>query len=273
MHYLKVRYLAVAAFWLVGICWFVASSIVSQNASVTHTPDRDIIAPVNRITDVRLFHSAPEQKGSTSFSLAFDSLTTKNGSLGLFKTALQRTVFIEGLRVWIYDKIPPDLDKDLLTDSSFSVSKVADYISLQFADYLSNSSKGQDDYNLDLGVDFRNISKLFVMDFQFDHFLSGTPDLSVQSKTAQTVPEQSGLLLRGHVIIDTHNGKKLQCNRVVWDMTDETFTAKGRFALDYNGKTRTGENIRLDRNLNEITVSQKTSMDKKEMQRCYARSQ
>ena len=264
--------MAVAVFWFTGLSSFVVYSFLSQNTVVVRPSVQDIASPVNCITDVRLFHKDPDNENA-SFSFSFDSLRTQNGSLGMFKTAMQRMVSIEGLRIGIYDRSFPDSDEKLLTDSPLSMSRTADYISQRLAEYLVNPLDSQDDYTLTLGVDFRNIVKLFIVDLQFDHFRSGTPDLSVQSKTARTHPEQSGLLLRGHVVIDTHDGKKLQCNKVVWDMTDETFTAKGRYALDHDGMRRTGENIRLDRNLNEITVSQNTSMNNKEMQKCYARSQ
>ena len=160
-----------------------------------------------------------------------------------------------------------------LNDSSLALDRTLGYVSSQLAAYLQNSSQGQDDYTVDLGVDFRNISKLFVKDFQFDHYLDGAPDLSIKSKMARTDPGQPGLLLRGHVVISASSRAVLQCNQVLWDVKNQTFTAKGRYTLTRNGVNTTGSNICLDMNLNTIPNLTKHRKDGKGSFPWYAQAQ
>jgi len=269
----KAKYVAFGAVWYLGLALLVALSTTHRDLSAPSIAleSGETIAPENQIKSFRLTRCSPGQNKTPSFGLSFDSLTTENGNLGIFKTAMQRTLQIEGLRVAIYRYDLSELSDPMGIEDSADIKYVTDYYREELG-RLFDGDRQDNPYRFRLGVDFRNLAQLLVIGFQFDRFINDALSLQIKSGTAQTHFGQPGLVLQGHVVLRASDQVVLQSNHVVWDIKNQTFTAKGLYALTRNGINKTGRNICLDMNLNEVSASQTQSTDEKESFPCYAQA-
>ena len=265
----KVKYIALVTLWCLGLALLAALSTNYRDVSAFSIGET--IAPENQIKSFWFTRGDHDQNGTPSFDLSFDCLTTENGNLGIFKTAMQRTLRIEGLRAAIYRHNLPELSDSQGTENSADIKQDMSYC-MEKLGRLFDGDRRDDPYRLRLAVDFRNLAQLFVIGFQFDRFINDALSLQIKSGTAQTQFDQPGLMLRGHVVIRASDQVVFQCNYVVLDIKNQTFTAKGLYALTRNGITKTGRNICLDINLNEVSASQTQSTDEKESFPCYVQA-
>ena len=260
----KVKYIALGAIWILCLWLLISVSNTHDHPSFSSTSAGHVKfnCRKNYLGATNLIRRDPSQNGTMTSVVAFHSLTTENGRLGIFKTALQRTALVKDLKV------------DIRGDGSIrgvEYNPAQDFLG-ELANKLRSGAKSKGDYEFHLNVDFANISKLLVIGFQVNRFVDEALKLSIQSKIAETSHEESGLVLRGHVLIKTNSGKVLECNRVVWDVKEDIFKVNGVYALNKNGIIETGEDVCLDMNLNEIVFSQSTPNHRKEQQKCFAKS-
>jgi len=301
----KVEYVALGAGWI--LCFWLLISVSNTHNLFMFSSSSDghvkFSCRKNHLGATSLIRRDPSLNSRVVSVVSFRSLTTENGELGIFKTALQRTVLLKGLKVDVprysqtHLQVHPSEDNleavlkpvtvtsndDSIvvertnshsckeTVSIFGQNSTQDCLG-ELVEKLRSIIKSKRDYNFRLNVDFSNISKVLIAGFQFNHFVDEALKLSIQSKIAETSHEESGLILRGHVLVKTNSGRVLECNRIVWDVKEEIFKVNGVYALNQNGTIETGRDVCLDMNLNEIDSSQSTPDHRKEQQKCFAKS-
>lgn len=238
------------------LCCLIAHYINESNSSSSFkSPDLpEMQLQPNQLGAFSTIHRDPNQNGKPSFAASFDSLSTENGTAGFFKTALQRTVKLNDFKA---DFFRYSSESDNSDNSDTGKYKTLGLKNI-FKECLGKSlvkggvfSGKEPDFSINDHVDFNNISKLSVNNFQYNRFFNEDLEFSLKCKKAETSDDQSGLALRGHVIIETNNGSKLETNRVFWNMNNETFQVTGNYFLNQNGTVKTGRNICLDMNLKE----------------------
>lgn len=276
----KVKYAALGAGWILCLWLLLSGSDAHDHPSFSSTSAGHVKfnCRKNHLGATSLIRRDPSLNGRVVSVVSFRSLTTESGDLGIFKTALQRTVVLKGLTV-VLKGLKVDVPMLESTNSQshekpvsiFGHNSTQDYLG-ELADKLRSIIKSKGDYNFRLNVDFSNISKILIVGFQSNHFVDQVLKLSIQSKIAETSHEESGLVLRGHVLIKTNSGRVLECNRIVWDVKEEIFKVNGVYALSRNGIIETGKDVCLDMNLDETAVSQSTPNYRKEQQKCLAKS-
>jgi hypothetical protein len=270
----KAKYVALGVMWFLSLVLWVALSITQVNLHAIITPPefRETMVSPDHVGRFELMRYNPDQNGKLSFCLSFDSLSTENGNLGMFKTSLQRTLRINELKVGVYGYNSAEPEILLGLEDTSDAKEVVKYGIGKFSRIFYEEDENST-CKIRPAVDFNNIAKLFVVDFQFTRYRNDVLGLEVTSKIAETVYDQSGLVLKGHVVIKTSDGDVLECNRVIWDVKNQNFNAKSGYAFRQNGITKVGKEICLDMNLNEVAISQNKSNDRKELQKCYAKSQ
>lgn len=266
-----------------GVRWFCSGVfslvLLGSLPLLHHSPDSPVSSsrreplsiPVNSVNSFSYVHFDPDQNGNPLWGISFDSMVTQNGDAGVFKTAMRRTLHIKGLQLCCYDYVADTSDSS--PDPSHSTVLAEAIGTLQGGLFGFQSGQPDNEFgSLHLGVDFRNLTKLFVQGFRFDEYVNGTPRLRIESGIAQTMGHTQGLVLRGHVMISDSNGTLLESNHVVWDMKNELLIAKGLYALRRDGISATGRDICVDMKLNEISVSKNQPSDEKESLPCYAQA-
>ncbi len=133
-------------------------------------------------------------------------------------------------------------------------------------DWLKNQKR---DWSVNLST--ANISNLYINNFDYRIFRGDELSFGIKSKRALARYDKPYLILRGHVKITAYNGDTLESNCVKWDIKNETFNVNGIYALKRNGKIIAGKNICFDSQLNVIEPQLTKSVDKKEVEECFAK--
>jgi hypothetical protein len=261
---LKAKYITYGAGWFLSLALLAVWSVSYVNSSAVITPIEfhNTITGKNHVGRFKLMHCDPEQNGKPSFFLSFDSLITENGDLGMFKTSLQRTLSIHGLKVGVYGYNSAEPEALLGFNDTADTKDVVKCGIEKFSRIFYEEDENTN-YKIRPEVDFNNICKLHIIGFQFNRYNNDELSLEIKSQTAETVYGQSGLVLRGHVVIRANKNMVLECNHMVWDISKQTFHAKGIYALNQNGTVKTGKDIYLTINLNESIISQNRSENEK----------
>ena len=272
--FLIKRYLAIVACWVLLIFLFIAFFPFSDIEKVDPGTIK-IECPEGRIGYCRTIKRYDHKMGISAFDISFDSLTTENGEAGLFKTASQRILNIDKLRFIIFDNSIPEEETHSENSSdivkkTFPKSQGRDIKQLKKVNTADNNSgdsfvndiskkvikmiSNKEQYGVYPDVSFKNISRIFVNDFHYANISNDVLKIEIESKTARTSLQETGLVLRGHVVIKTGSGAKLQCNHVIWDIKNSKFDAKGVYALSNKGDVKTGKDICLDISLNQVQI-------------------
>lgn len=263
---LKAKYIALGMVWLASVTLLTAWSIlwVEPSANLLLPDPSTCVPSQNHIGKFKLVHRNPEQNGKPSCVLSFDSLRTESGNLGMFKTSLQRTLRIDGLHIGVYEYQSGQSQIAEIFNHSASVKDAVKHSIKKFGCLFSDESSDTTNYDIRPKVDFQNLTKLIVRDFQFSQYEDDVLTLEIKSQTAQTIHGEAGLVLRGHVVIRGNDDVVLECNHVIWDISSQMFIARGIYALRQNGIVRAGKDIRLDMKLKKVIVSSNSSNTIKE---------
>jgi len=228
-----------------------------------------------------------------AFYLAWENLQGANGQLGLFKTALHKTIIIEGLEAKFYH-YPDDEADDRTGDagrrggpaqggSSFLSPAAYGASRSPESDAHGDGEKGAYptspvqmlhvlEYELRGGlegievensllIDVSNATKVVIRDLDYGFFEGQTLALGVTCSRATVSKSGSELALQGRVAIRAAGNSKLVSSRVSWDLKRNIFTVPGSFLINRNGTLVRGRGIRCDHRL--CTLGANTASDGK----------
>lgn len=210
--------------------------------------------PKNQINELSFLLRDPANGGRPVLSMSFSRLQPENGELGMFKTGLYKTIEIQDLEIGTYQYPGPEspdgnalLSKTTVCDpgaSGFNWDIVA-----YFRDVAEKLPETLNKYG---AIDMTNAMGVDVKEFKYTIFSDQKPALEICSKRASISYNESQIRLRGHVKISTPDGKSLESNSILWDVSKQQFTARSRYVLRCDEKPTFGSTICVDANFKTI---------------------
>lgn len=222
------------------------------------------------------------------YSVRVAHLRAENNNFGIFKTGLHKVIKIQDLQLAFHRYTTaqvastPTCSDNKSSDTVLAGSR--DIYPASVIDICSGHRKTdanvrtvvetarrllqrKDRWRLD--VDFSNASEILINNFEYRVFCDENPSLSVRSARLMVGSDQPEIILRGHVRIEAPDGSTLESNYVRWDVANQRFTAKGGYVLNRNGNKKTGKDICVNAQLNQVNIQQ-AKFEGKEKTECFA---
>jgi hypothetical protein len=263
---LFAKLLFVLIFWTGGL--YSLFVLFAWNASVGEIPavplPAESVNPNSAFGPIRYTQWDPQQDHRLRFSVSLDDLTVKPGALGLFKTGLFKIIQVRSLQVRKYEyESDPGLPS-IGMDSEATAQRSMGLDNLGLAKGFMGT--GDEPLRLANGMEIRidrpdvsDAGQLLVENFDYQIFLEGRPRLSIRSKRAFASWEESGILLRGGVMITAADGPKVRSNRIRWDTRNHVFSVEDNYLLTQGPSQTAGNKIYLDEQLHIIDAAQAVS--------------
>jgi len=263
---LFAKVLFVLLFWAGGFC--ILFVLFARNAPVGEFPALSLPAqsasPKSALGPIRYTQWDPQQDHRLRMSVSLDDLTVRPGSLGLFKTGLFKIVQVRSLQVRKYeypsDPAAPGFEMD-------SESTAFRAMGLEDRDLAIGILRGESEsfrpvHGIQIRIDRPDVSdagQLLVENFDYRIFFEGRPRLSIRSKRAFASWEESGILLRGGVVITADDGPTVRSNRIRWDPRNHLFSVADNYLLTQGRSQTAGKKIFLDEQLHIIDAAKAES--------------
>ncbi len=251
-----LKWLGLCAAWIIFILLFL--SLGEKRAFETlrrdgYGPAIRLQPPDNQTGPVSYSSWEPKKNHRPIRSISFSNLISENGRLGIFKTALQKVVKLQDLKLSFYrygrPKTPATGTARSAKAATNAVSDIHTLISI-----VSRKLTGGDDGLRIENLDLSNVSEVRVNNISYRIFQNGNLFLHVQSKRAEASVERADVILRGHVIIVAENGRRLECNHATWYTAEDMFHIEGVYVLNRNGAVTSGRNICVDSRLDPVEI-------------------
>ncbi|MBN2129837.1 MAG: LPS export ABC transporter periplasmic protein LptC [Sedimentisphaerales bacterium] len=223
-----------------------------------------------------------------AFYLAWENLQGANGQLGLFKTALHKTIIIEDLEAKFYHY--PDAEADangsavagparhggsFLSPAAYGASRLLESDSgdngadvayptspmqmLRVLEYELGGDLEGIEVESSLLIDVSNATKLVIRDLDYGFFEGQTLVLGITCSRATVAKAGAELLLQGRVAITAAGNSKLVSSRVHWDLKRNIFSVPGTFMINRNGTLVRGRGMQCDHRLQSLGANAASS--------------
>ena len=208
--------------------------------------------------------------GRPIYSLSFNKLASMSGSLGVFNTALYKTITVENLCARFHhysDKgrseqqnalLPVDAASALPIEGTspdrYRLESTLIRLKRELVDELLNTLKRRNT-KCSLLVDVGNPYKIVVRDLDYAFYENNKIRFGVKCRRATFLTQTKELELRGRVVIQARDGRILRSNCVVWHLKDKSFVVPGAYMLTHNGDSVTGRGFQCDEQLRTVLVS------------------
>jgi hypothetical protein len=213
---------------------------------------------------IRYVQRDPQQGHRPQFSVSLDEMIVKPGNLGLFKTGLYKTVQIRSLQMRRYEYPSDPGTQGPGMDSEATVLRVLELNNPGLVKGLFGTEP--ESFRLGRGIeiqvdrpDVSDAGQFLVENFDYRVVSDGQPRLSIRSKRAFASWEESGILLRGGVMITAADGPTVRSNRIRWDTRNHVFSVEDNYLLTQGPSQTAGNKIYLDEQLHIIDTAQAVS--------------
>jgi hypothetical protein len=238
----------VLACWLIeGIVWI---SIYGGSGSMTvpRSMERGPQPPVPAAREtgafsVRRFDPAAGHR--PVFSVSWKNLRAENGRVGVFRTALSRTLAVDGLRIRSYQYSRVAEGGQGRSPLIQTIACLDDRLKQDFAGMKIEGPLA------DLG----RATRVTVKDLDYSVLRDGQPSLDIQCRSAIVSSPGLEIVLRGGVTIKA-GGVTLASNCALWDAQTNQFRIPGAYTLNDNGIVVSGRGIRCDEHLSPIVAAE-----------------
>lgn len=257
--------------WILSVC-LLFQFLTNNELNTFHKKlvvSREFDRPSNQIGAFKFIRYSSEESSKPSLSVSFDNLLIENNNLGIFKSALHQLVQIKNFKFSAF-QYPENSTALVSNDFLQDFPSKNDFIK-QLKTYTELLMDKSDGWRVDFDITSAVLSELVINDFNYSIFSTDELVLSIQSKRAMASYDSTGLILRGRVIIKTGKENVLETNHIQWDVGNKIFAVKGVYALNQNGTVKTGKNIILDYNLNEVPSERTVKDCQKETPKCFAK--
>jgi hypothetical protein len=218
----------------------------------------------------------PRQNNRPLYSVSLDGMTVKPGNLGFFKTGLFKTVQVRSLQVRRYEY---ESDAGTQGPGIDPEGTALQALELDNPELVKGVFRGQQEplrlgHGMEIRIDRPDVSdagQLLVEHFDYQIFLEGRPRLSIRSKRALASWEESGILLRGGVVVTADDGPTVRSNRIRWDFRNHVFSVEDNYLLTQGPSQTAGKTVYLDEQLHIIDAAQAVSGKPKTEGPNYAR--
>jgi hypothetical protein len=218
----------------------------------------------------------PQQGHRLRFSVSSADLIVKPGNLGFFKTGLFKIVQARSLQVRRYEYASDPGLPEPGRDSEGTALRALGLDNPGLAKGFMGT--GDEPLRVNNGMEIRvdrpdvsDAGQLLVENFDYQIVFEGRPRLSIRSKRAFASWEESGILLRGGVMITAADGPTVRSNRIRWDTRNHLFSVEDNYLLTQGPSQTAGNKIYLDEQLHIIDAAQAVSGKQKTEGRNYAR--
>ena len=214
-----------------------------------------------------LYHRGSGPDETLPSFISFDHLDTQDNSIGaLFSTSTIRHVCIDRLRIALHDYTPETAPAaGRILGDRVGERESALYCSQslidRFLSSLERMNKGhttvfqeERGWEIDFGVDLRNVAELRVNDLQIEVHTGGVLTLGVSSTRAFLSSNSDQVVLRGAVTLRSVGGKILHSSEVHWDLKGRSFHVPSSYVLVINGRGQHGYGIDCDEQLQVIVA-------------------
>ena len=230
----KKRFLIFAV--LVILVWAVGLVVLIQVFPAREDGFNHPIADAIKLqtSETGEFYLARDFDTGYSFSrieIYAENISISNDKIGFFNSYVNRKILLKGLSVRL----------EAAGSQTVSSPKSA-AIGLTSLTPSADSTMA----NLQLNFDTSNIFSLLIAGLDYKIVdEDNTELLSVVSNRASVQQRKPHILLEGNVAVSTDCGRLLQSNKILWDLSEHTFTAKGVYSLTEDGYRKTGKNIKI----------------------------
>lgn len=270
--WLKRRKWTLLIFWyacgaMVAMIWGVNSPLgMSDSTSRVDISSYKLMK--NQIGAFGYTRCDPAKNYRPLSAVYFDELNTTNGQIGFFKTALHKVVKIRDFELKFYHYTSPEVTASAIPDVCLIHEDITTDVRALFSKITHKLTNPMDGWRVN--VDLGNISELRVNNFDYKVFYDGDLFFAIQSKRATASYKHSGIVLRGHVTIQTGDGGTLESNYVEWDVKKQHFNVNGVYVLNRDGIKTMGKDICVDAQLKSVKV-QRAKFKQKEIQKCFVK--
>jgi hypothetical protein len=213
--------------------------------------------PDNEYGAVSLHYYNPRSPTEPDLSFRFDHLTADNARVGLFQTALCRTITLQNLSIGLYS-FTDTREIAAAVDDSAALTTGIEQLSSRLSAYTGQWIRPEKNVTVTL-PDLSQVIQATAHNFRFDWFCDDRTRLTVQSRIAVLSADTRGqLILKGAVQIVTPAGK-VQTNHAAWDMESRQFYIQGGYVLTQNNQKQFGRNACFDVHLNVSETAEKTN--------------
>jgi hypothetical protein len=210
--------------------------------------------PENQLAGLSYYRYDPNTN-KLRFAVSCRAILSQNAPLGIFRTAVVRTIEVKDLQLSFCEHPGPS-GITAMPGNSFSEDETPGNngfggIFRRLADTHNNWG---------LNIDLSNIIEITIYNLDC-RVLNNNSDLRLAIQCRRAIANSSWPLvnLRGHVIVTASDGATLESNHVIWDTRRQSFTADGTYFLRRGESRITGKGIRVDSNLNanDMTIAKK----------------
>jgi hypothetical protein len=250
-----IKWGGVLLFWIISISLFSFLSSWDQNSF----PQVSWLKEFKRVADNEIgqFHLIQYDSNSGPlYAMGFTHLKVSNGEAGAFHTALYKTIQIQDLYIRSYKnsdiKEPGQKNISLPFDPPAfrgASGNIHDYIQM----LLEQKKHEHKSYELHT-IDVSNAMQICVDNFQYK-ILNADNHLhfSLECRKASFSYGSDDIFLRGHVILTASDGRRLESNRIKWDVRKHLFRVEGMYVLQAREHKQRGKEIWVNEQLNIVS--------------------
>lgn len=261
-----LRVLFVLLLWAGG--FYTLLVLRAPDALEMETPTPGIPAPSSGDTSacgpIRYIKRDPQHANRLQFSVSLEGMTVTPGNLGFFKTGLFKTVQVRSLQVRRYEY---ESDPGTPGPGTIPEETALRALALGHPEWVNGAFVGdQEPFRLGQGMEIRvdrpdvsDAGQIVVENFDYRIVCEGRPRLSIACKRAMASWDQSGILLRGGVVVTAADGGTVRSNRIRWIPRDRVFSVEDNFLLTAGPTRIAGKSIYLDEQLHIIDAAQAVS--------------
>jgi len=245
----------VLLFWIVSISLFSLLSSWNQNTAFEGLW-RNAFKRINN-NEVGQFHFIQYDPNCRPlYAMGFAHLKVSNGKAGIFHTALYKTIHIQDLYIRAYQN--SDIKDPGKTNLSMPFSPPASAtVSGDIHNYVKTLLEQKKHENKPYTwqtIDVSNAMEIRVGNFQYQMLNADNHiQFSLESKKASFSYSTDDIFLRGHVILTASDGRRLESNRVKWDVRKQLFRVEGMYVLQAREHRQRGRAVWVDEQLNIVS--------------------
>jgi len=245
--------LLLLVFWLSSVAILVTYG--TSLTKLTPKPSLSSPLPAPGENDTGAFFACRRSVGAgrSPYRVEFDNLRVADGSLGLFRTAANKVVQIENLRVRFSPPAAPDA-------SAGAAPALREFCSL-FAPQRDNGIGGDGlglfhdlqgpQGDVSISVDLADTTEVRIRGLTWEIQRGGATVFRARCRDARLFTGSTHIILRGHVTVTVHRST-LESNCIELDVRNGRIITNTRYILTKDGNRQFGVGVCFDTALNVI---------------------
>lgn len=227
-------------FWLTGIVWVGVYAGLSERLEGEAVSSTAVVPVLerNETGALKAWRKSSSTEAAPAYKIVFDNLRAENGSLGIFKTASLKVVYVDNLEATFFAETATDRATAQLSDfhdlfaPRRGVTSTVNPLGL-----FNEMERLQGDWSVP--VDMAKTTEVRIRQLDWKVNRDDQTVFQVRCQHATLRSDTPRIVLRGHVTVTTP-GAVLESNCIELNARDESIVAPGRYTLRRGGTTRVG---------------------------------